>query len=242
MPEQTETAVPSPWTRPSFVAAAALVGAVAIAGAVIALSAPGRTPDAVAPAAPTVGTAPEPAPSVLPTAIPTRPPTDVTWALVGQQAVPTSPTAGPHTVQNGVAAGYAHTPDGALLAAAQLTVRSGHSAGRASWEPTITRQFTPGPDRDRLLAALRAAPPATPEPGELSPLAGYLYQAYTPDTAVIGLVYRAVATGTATYQVVATTLVWHDGDWAMVPPPGGSWLSVNRQTPDLTGVTGWGAN
>jgi hypothetical protein len=240
--EQDDFSTPSPWTRPWFITSAAFVGLLIVFAAVMAVRAAGGPsthdpvvgdPTAATPTLTTPG-------SVLPTAIPTRAPTDVTWQLVGQSAVPVSSSAGPRSVSSGTASEYAHSPDGALVAAAQLCVRAGLSAGKASWEPTITHQFVSGPDRDRLLDALRAAPQAGAAPGELSALAGYIYQSYSPDTAVIGLVYRAPGT-TAAYHVLTATMVWRDGDWRMVAPPGGSWLSVNRETTSLAGVVEWGA-
>lgn len=248
MQDETDFADPSPWTRPWFVAAAVFLGLVVALGVTIAVWPDGQHPtDRTAPApiegsggpvaasAGASGTAAAP----LPTALPTRPPADVTWQLAGQHSVPVSATAGPRSVDGGVASGYAHTPEGALVAAAQLAARSAFSAGKESWEPTVQSQFVPGDDRDRLLAALRSAPEQAADPGEVSPLVGYIYQAYTPDTAVIGLVYRAPG-GTARYHVVTTTMQWRDGDWKMVAPPGGSWLSVNRQASTLSGVVEWG--
>jgi hypothetical protein len=40
--------------------------------------------------------------------------------------------------------------------------------------------------------------------------------------------------------VLTTTLQWRDGDWMMVAPPGGSWVSVSRAATDLSGVVEWG--
>ncbi|OJF14495.1 hypothetical protein [Couchioplanes caeruleus] len=245
MSDETDFADPSPWTRPRFVLAAVFLALVVLLGIGVAVWSSGDEPDsgpAGAPAAP--GQAPAAAPtasSVLPTAVPTRAPEDVTWQLAGQHSVPVSASAGPRTVAGGVASGYARTPEGALIAAAQLAARAAFSAGRGSWEPTVQRQFVAGADRDKLLATLRAVPDQPAEPGELSPLAGYIYQSYTPDTAVIGLVYRAPGTGASRYHVVTTTLQWRGDDWQMVAPPGGSWLSVSRPAPDLTGVVEWGS-
>jgi hypothetical protein len=179
-------------------------------------------------------------PPAGPLAGPTAPPADVRWELVGQTAVPVSASAGPSQIGE-TASGYAHTPEGALIAAAQISTRAAYSAGRQSWEPTIQQQFEPNADRDRLLAALREAGDVSAEPGELSQIAGFSYQSYTPDTAVIGLVFRAPSAGTPRYHVLSLTLLWRDGDWRMVPPPGGSWTSVNRFTSDLAGVVEWGA-
>ena len=231
-----------PWTRPGFVASAALVLVVVIAGVVVAIasrdddrSTTGTPPPATL--APSEATPPQD----LPTAVPTTAPAGVRWELVGQTAVPVSATAGPTRISGATAASYAHTPEGALMAAAQLMVRSAPSAGRDSWEPTVQRQFISSSDREQLLAALRDNPDDSSEPGELSQIAGYQYQSYTSDTAVIGLVLRAPSGGTARYHVLTLTLLWRDADWRMQAPPGGAWISLNRVTNDLTGVVEWGA-
>jgi hypothetical protein len=235
----------SPLRRPWFMAAAAVGALIVAGGVVVALLPPPQrdvtTPPTASPGSSTAPPASQPSGgAALPTALPTMAPEDVSWQLVGQTAVPVSRSAGP-TNMTATATGFAHTPVGALIAAAQISTRSGYSAGRSVWEPTIDGQFVPGPDRDRLLAALRAVGDAAAGPGELSQIAGYLYQSYTPETAVIGLVYRAPAAGTPTYHVLTVTLRWIDGDWRMVAPPGGSWTSVNRAATDLTGVVEWGA-
>ncbi|MGC4808647.1 hypothetical protein [Micromonospora sp. DT233] len=231
-----------PWTRPGFIAAAALMLIVVITGIIVAVSPPGSDDDTDTTGAPPAGTTPaERSPEQsLPTAVPTTAPTGVRWELVGSLPVPVSSTAGPKQVTGGTAAGYAHTPEGALIAAAQLSTRAGFSSGRESWEPTISQQFEPGPDRDRLLDVLRNAGYTQAEPGSLSQIAGFSYQSYTPDTAVIGLTFRAPSVGTPRYHVLSLTLHWRDGDWRMVAPPGGMWTSLNRITTDLVGVVEWG--
>ena len=248
MQEETDFADPSPWTRPRFVISAVFLGLVVALGVAIAVWPNGADPTSPTTSAPIVASGSaaagpdnsSAAAAALPTALPTRAPADVTWQLAGQHAVPVSQSAGPRSVDAGVASGYARTPEGALVAAAQIAARSAFSAGEKSWEPTVQRQFVAGDDRDRLLTALRSAPEQPANPGELSPLAGYIYQAYTPDTAVIGLVYRAPGAGTANYHVVTTTMQWRDDDWKMVAPPGGTWLSVSRQAGNLSGVVEWG--
>lgn len=231
-----------PWTRPGFIASAALVLIIAIVGIVIAVSSHRTDDDAsttgTPPASPAqVETTP---PQTLPTTVPTAPPADVRWELVGPLAVPVSTTAGPKQVTEATASGFARTPEGALIAATQIMVRSSHALGRDRWEPTIERQFVPSVDRDRLLAELRSIDSGPADPGSLSQVAGFSYQSYTPDTAVIGLVLRAPAAGALRYHVLSLTLLWRDGDWRMQAPPGGTWLSVNHVTNDLSGVVEWG--
>ncbi|MGN9774828.1 hypothetical protein ACTMS0_03460 [Micromonospora sp. H33] len=232
-----------PWTRPGFIASAILVLIVIVAGLLVAVLAPGGDGNDIADGTPPVNPAPaESGPQqALPTAVPTTAPAGVRWELVGSLAVPVSATAGPRQVTGTTASGFAHTPEGALIAAAQIGMRSSYSLGRDYWEPTIERQFVPSADRDRMLATLRATDTSPSDPGTLSQIAGFSYQSYTPDTAVIGIVLRAPSAGTPRYHVLSTTLLWRDGDWRMQAPPGGAWTSVNRVTNDLTGVVEWGA-
>ena len=233
-----------PWTQPGFLAAAALVAALVGAGVVVALLPGDDNPGGTsvlppsAPAQSVIASAPPAGPQ--PTSVPTVAPDGVTWQLVRDAAVPVSSSAGPRLIAGGTAKGYAHTPIGALIAAAQISIRAGFSSGRESWEPTVKQQFVPGADRDRLLTALYSAGDSPSEPGERSRIIGFIYQSYTPDTAVIGLVYRAPSAGSPRYHVVTVTLLWRNGDWRMVAPPGGAWTSVNRPAADLTGVVEWG--
>ncbi len=227
-----------PWTRPGFIAAAVLIGVVLLVGIGILLIPSDDPPRLVSPPPPAGSAAPDASSTPTePQVALTAPPEGVTWELFRQLAVPVSATAGPRE-KAATAVGYAHSPSGALIAAAQIATRSGLSAGRASWEPTVTGQFLPGPDRDRLLSALRSQPESVAEPGELSQIAGFVYQSYSPDTAVIGLVRRAP---NQAYFVTTLTMRWSEGDWRMAPPPGGSWLSLSRSATNLTGVVEWGA-
>lgn len=231
-----------PWMRPGFIASAGLVLIVIVAGALVAVLTLGGGGNDVAdgtPSASPVTTESGPR-QTLPTTPPTTAPTGVRWELVGPLAVPVSATAGPNQVTETTASGFAHTPEGALIAAAQISMRSSYSLGREYWEPTIERQFVPSADRDRLLAELRASDASPADPGSQSQIAGFSYQSYTPDTAVIGLVLRAPSAGTPRYHVLSLTLLWRDNDWRMQAPPGGAWVSVNHVTSDLAGVVEWG--
>jgi hypothetical protein len=229
----------SPWTNRGFIAAAVIVGLIVIAGVMVAVLPSPDSDDGQQPP-PTASATGSASPEPLPTTVPTAAPADVTWNLLGQVALPYSRSAGPREVNATTASGYAHTPTGALIAAAQLSTRAALSSGKEVYEPTITRQFVPSEDRDRLLGNLRNAPQQPAEPGELSQTAGFLYQSYTPDTAVIGLVDRAPGAAPR-FHITTVTMLWRDGDWRMVAPPAGSWLSVNRRATDLSGVVEWGA-
>ncbi len=231
-----------PWTRPGFIASAALVLIVIIAGIIVAVSWLGNDDGTGTTGTPPAGPAPAEttAPQTLPTTVPSTPPADVRWELVGPLPVPVSTTAGPTRVTDTTASGFAHTPEGALIAAAQISMRSSYSLGRDYWEPTIERQFAPSADRDRLLAEMRGSDSSRADAGSQSHIAGFSYQSYTADTAVIGLVLRAPSAGTPRYHVLSLVVLWRNNDWQMQAPPGGAWASVNRNTSDLTGVVEWG--
>jgi hypothetical protein len=240
-----------PWARPGFVLSAILIGLVVVIGIGFALAKggggdtgePGAIPMATGSAGdqedPSYANAPSPRQvAALPTGVPSAAPTGVKWQLLGQVAVPVSASAGPYRVTETVATGYAHTPTGALMAVAQLQVRASLTSGRPIWEPTISGQFVAGPQRDQLLSAMRAAPDERPAPGELAQISGFLFQAYSDDTAVIALGFTGPSD--ADYFVTAT-VQWRGGDWRMVPPPGAAWLSLSGTSADLPGVVKWGA-
>ncbi len=167
---------------------------------------------------------------------PTTAPTDVTWRLLGQSPTPFSTSAGPFKVDAHTASGYAHTPTGALIAATQIGAHL--SAGRDKWEPTVLNQMVPSDDRERLLTMLRSSPQTPSEPGSLATLIGFRFLSYSPSQAVVGLVVRAPA---GSHWMLMSTLLWQDGDWRMVAPPGGAWASIQQQMTSLAGVVEWGA-
>ncbi|WP_432832721.1 hypothetical protein [Dactylosporangium sp. CA-092794] len=234
-----------PWTQPGFLVAAALIGLVVLAGVVVVAAPRNGSAGDVAAQSATLQETPSTSgrqsnaqpPAAQPTAVLTSAPPDVTWQLVGQVALPVSPSAGPFQVTATTATGYAHTPTGSLVAAAQIATRAMSVGGRDVWEPTILRQFMPGADRDQLLAGLRAAPSKQAEPGATAQISGFQFYSYGPDTAVVGLAIQSAGQG----AIVTMTLQWRDEDWRMVAPPGGSWASVAKSTDGVAGIVPWGA-
>src|SRR5437016_12522917 len=118
----------SPWTRPGFMLAggfAALM--VMLLVAVLVFTSGGNNggngqaqPN---PTPPISTTQPSGVVDDGQTSIPETPPADVTWQLYHTVALPVSRSAGPRVVTDSTAAHYAHTPTGALIAAAQITFR-----------------------------------------------------------------------------------------------------------------------
>lgn len=65
-----------------------------------------------------------------------------------------------------------------------------------------------------------------------------MFRTHTLSWVDIGLVYRS--RDGAGYHGVVHRLVWRDGDWMMVAPEGGSWVSAYRPVDDLTKIVPWG--
>ena len=83
----------------------------------------------------------------------------VRWSGFYGVELPVSAQAGPYDTSGGVAAGFAHTPLGALLAAVNIGVRANAQWGPRIFTAVIRGQVT-GPDAAALLAEL---------PGRLRP-------------------------------------------------------------------------
>ncbi|MFJ4418805.1 hypothetical protein [Streptomyces sp. NPDC088925] len=194
---------------------------------------PSPSPSSARPssASPTGGCPDLPESDVIPTSGPA-----VDWDLEGPVILPSSPSTGPARIDEraGIARCYAHSPAGALVAAAQIGARY---IVAPDWKRVMEEQ-TYGPGRDEMIKArgefMRTAPPASPVPGELGQIAGYQVVTYSPDTAVFQLVVRF---DTGELQESTATVRWEDGDWRyQLPEKSG----VPQTVPDLDGYHVWG--
>jgi hypothetical protein len=239
-PDFAETS--SPWSRPSFVLGALLIVAVVVVGLGIAVGLKGdpaaRVPTEVATGA-VVGGGPAKQDGPLPTTVPTVAPAGTEWKYALGANLPYNPAHGPWRESSTTASGFAHSPEGALFAAAHLIVRGSGDAGRAAWEPTVATQFVAGPDRDALLARLGQTPVTEQvQPGDYTIFAGFTFPApYRPEFAVIQLVHMDPANNA--YYSTLVSLVWQDGDWRMNAPSGGDWKMVTGTT-QPGGFVEWG--
>src|SRR5699024_12548098 len=99
-----------------------------------------------------------------------EPPVVTEWEFVGTMEAPLVPEAGPGMVaDNGFRQGYAHSPEGALLAAANMLAMG--------TDPNLVVELNEelvddGPGRDAVLADLESSPP-TSETGIRMSIAGY---------------------------------------------------------------------
>lgn len=196
------------------------------------------------------GSGQQPPPATVPTAtvhtkpgggqdqsLPTSAPAEVTWTLWEGIGLPVSADAGPANIQGSVASRYSHSPTGALVAAAQLSMRV-VLAPDADWRRTVDAGTVPGPGR---VAWIKVREPLTGkfegiEPGRVAQLAGFQFTGYSPDLAVVTLVNGDATRG---YRASTVTLIWRDGDWRVQQGPDGLTSTNVHPVPDLSGFVPW---
>ncbi len=161
--------------------------------------------------------------------------------------LPFSAQAGPRDTSGGLAAGFAHSPLGALLAAINIAVRANAQWGPWIFTAVIRNQVT-GPDATALLAdclsaygqASRSAGVTGGQPLGNADVAeeAFRWVAYTPDAAVIDLVSAGPGSQGATVRAtIELEVVWDGGDWKVIAPPGGDWGNSAAELSSLTGYT-----
>ena len=157
-----------------------------------------------------------------------------TWDFQGTVPYPVSETHGPGaTTDRGIRYCFAHSPEGALFAAANALAQASDPAAAQDWARTF---LSDGPARDRWIAD---AADTTDEDGVRFSVAGFRLLAYTGSTARVDLGVAGSVSGSAVHGTFVYELVWRDGDWrldATAPRP------LDYATvPDLAGYITWGA-
>jgi hypothetical protein len=238
MTEPTVNEDQNPLTKPKFIISAVVVAIIAALAIILALiPRSGGTP-AAGPATAAAGTStaqPSPASEAsvcgLPSgdqAKPATAPAETKWELVGKIAAPTSPQQfGPgRTEADGLRSCFAHSPTGALYAAANVTALSGAGKARLVFEDLAV----PSPERDALLAQ----PDTAPTSGTTAQIAGYQVRSYDSDRAVIVIAAKG---DNGALVSVPVPLQWYGGDWKVVVPATGS--TGGGQLSDLSGFIPW---
>ena len=238
MTEPTVNEDQNPLTKPKFIISAVVVAIIVALGVILAL-----VPRGGGTASPEASTTSTSTSSGQPTATsaasvcglpsgdqakPATTPADTKWELVGKIAAPTSPTQfGPgKTEANGLRSCFAHSPTGALYAAANMTALS--SAGKA--DLVYQQLAVPSPERD---AVLKSSPTAAPN-SMTAQLAGFTFRSYEADRAVIDLAFKGA---NGTFVSIPVPLQWYEGDWKFVVPATGD--TGARQLSDLSGYVEW---
>lgn len=235
----------SPFRTRPFVLAVIVVAVIALCAVIILVSnlmggkddtaAPVAEPTSAAPSAPPAASDPDPSTCGLegyePSGTVDQVP-DPDWALIGTVAAPSDPeVAGPGVVaDSGHRSCYAHTPTGALFAAANIVAMgSDTSLGQEITEKSVV----PGAGQDAALA--QSAAGASSSNTVRYQIAGYNVLAYDGSTATVDI---AVDSSGKLVSLVQS-LEWSDGDWKVV-------LADNGQPPipaagleSLGGYTPW---
>ncbi len=155
------------------------------------------------------------------------------WSLVGTIAAPTVEGQGPGLIEDdGFRSCFAHTPTGAVVAAANLAAMGSYAPLR----PRFDREaLAPGPGRDAVLAKPR---PQGGTDGVRLQLAGFRLLRYTGAQADLDLALLA-----STGQMFGFTffLEWAEGDWKARMADDGSDLSSVSPISSLAGYVAWSA-
>lgn len=192
-----------------------------------------------------------PAGQVLPQQASNRKPGDADWltaAPAGTQApggwqrvygvsVPFSTSDGPARVENGLALGYSHSPQGAALAAAQIWFRS---TARPADGKIRSEQMVLTPADQQALDRSNAEgklPQSLPDSVTKWMLAtdAFKVDQYTPDAAVVWLAGRGAG---STWLATRQDMAWVNGDWRWKPPPGFA-KAPSETLKTLAGWTKW---
>lgn len=134
---------------------------------------------------------------------------------------------------DGIAQCFAHTPTGAVLAAANFITWFSSMQNLPQVAEVLTAA---GTDQDRLVADITAQWQG--QTGSAFLIHGFTYEDRGPDNALVVLAVSSVAFPD---ELVAWPLpmTWENGDWKVVPPASSSWGERAIQSLQIEGFTEW---
>jgi len=230
----------SPFRGRGFIAAAALMGVIALAAIILVVTSFTRTDDA--PEASPSSEVPSPTESIDPAtasicgldgydvdnSLSSAPETE--WELVGTTAAPSDPAIGPGSVDSdGFRTCFAHTTGGALFAAVNFVA----TGTDASIGPRLIELVAPGPGRDALEDAPSASNGSSTQRAQV---AGYSVADFTADTATIDLALSYTGGDLVSFPL---KLVWAEGDWKLQMTADGQLPLAPSSITNLGGYTPW---
>ncbi len=169
--------------------------------------------------------------------VPSMPIPSVPVAVGEQMRVPSLQGVGPGVIPDdgGISYCFAHTPTGAVLAAANFFT---WFSSNQQLPDVVLRLMEDSPARDSLASQVDAGwSGQTASPAVIQ---GFQFEDRGPDHALVVL---AVSTVAYPDQLVAwpVPLAWQDGDWKAVVPASESWGERPIQSLDVEGFVPWGA-
>ncbi|MBC7630546.1 hypothetical protein [Aeromicrobium sp.] len=160
-------------------------------------------------------------------AVPSAAAPEATWELNGKMAQPRSPKYGPGSLAGGVGSCFAHSPTGALFAAATYLV---DASNPSTSDASLRSRFTEGSPEIN-----------DPDDGSVAPtyqIAGYRFDDVTADRATVAVAVRVTEGPAAGGQVALTfTMMWEKDDWRIVVPVDGELPSAGITS--LAGFVPW---
>jgi hypothetical protein len=230
----------SPWSKPSVMLSAMFLLALLVGGIAFVIfnggnstQSPGGAaskPGGSAPAPATTGQASTTSCALPPgsQAIPSAsPPPGTTWNQVGSMQAPQAPsTLGPERTSGVWNTCFAHSPNGALLAAFNLWAEATAAVPSDVFRHLAIRAPAKLGNNQRLDEAA----------GGPVQFAGYKYQSYTPSAAEVIVVIKGPK---GALEAIGTAMHWVGSDWRYAFPPGGT--PALQTLPDLTGYVQWSA-
>jgi len=162
----------------------------------------------------------------------TAAPAGLRFQDVGGLTLPFSPVDGPLRVNGPIAAGYSHTPQGAVIATMQLLPRIGFGP---DYRQVVAEQVVADQAiKDQLISYRATHPQDNPAElaAQLSPPVGFRIESYAPDRATVVMLNRPGGNAGG-FTAGRALVVWVGGDWKL-PDNSSSTLSA---VPDSTGYT-----
>lgn len=162
-------------------------------------------------------------------------PPEVEWEFVGTMHAPTSADVGPGQItDSGFRQCYAHSPEGALMAAANVMAMG--------TDPLLVQelneeQVAEGPGRDLVLEDLENNAPESDADIRLT-IVGYNLMGYAPNASRIDL---AVEGSNGVFASITTDLRWEDGDWKVALSDSGQPVIPVTQIADASDYHPWKA-
>lgn len=171
---------------------------------------------------------------------------DIRYVQFESWTVPTSTDHGPRETAAGLASGYTHDPEGAVLAAANLLPRA-ISSNEQIARATVSTQAVSGTiEKAAALSAIGARPTGPPDMNvdQQKAVIGYLVSAGSgADDVTVTLLMRATGVdlqaGAHALGTQETRVRWVSGDWRLVlqSNPGGSVAAAPSNMTALPGQT-----
>lgn len=159
------------------------------------------------------------------------------WQRVYGASVPFSTSDGPTRIEDGLAVGYARTPQGAALAAAQITYRlNARPADRDLYVTQVRMSSAQLAAYDSALSSDRL-PRQQPEKVTRYFVASDAFKIddYAEDMAIVRLASRGpVIDGKQLYAAMRMIVVWDEGDWRLKPS-----TTTNTRTEYVESLAGW---